>query len=191
MSRPFVGIDTARLRGSVEKPQDLDAFSSVGLRRVGDVHVAKTVTSGRDTPHFRVNLARQPPEVVFELSIPNWLQGNNLVAASVDDTMEAVGCAMDRSSRVLRWIDDPHDLRVVRLDLVRDFVASDPSRSSASSRASPVWSCPIDLQCRCGPSTALIRTSAEGKERPCRNSAVRQGSRGCVLARPESSRTEP
>jgi len=125
--RPFVGIDTIRVRGSVEEPKGLDGFAKVGLRRIDGVLVPSiAILKVEGAPQFRLTLTSRPPQAVFEFSIPKWVWGDNLVTVSTDVAMDAVCCAMARAKPVLSWLDAPANLRLVRVDLVRDFVVGDP-----------------------------------------------------------------
>ena len=57
----------------------------------------------------------------IEQSVPVYLNGLNTVASTVDQAAEAVRESYDAASTFVDWDTDWDDLRVVRLDLPRDF----------------------------------------------------------------------
>jgi hypothetical protein len=123
--RPFVGIDTLRVRGNIETPTDFTVFNHLGMRNLSDEGFVESngVVRVAEGPTFKVDFKHEPAEATFEFSVPSLLHGHNSIAVSVEEALDAVDRAMRRAP--FEWLDEPGNLRMARLDLVRDFQFSD------------------------------------------------------------------
>jgi len=91
-------------------------------RRTGEV--TETETSGEvEVPgvHIRVDRWRGSPEVRMECSVPRFVSGDNTHALGVSDLRRAIEAMWSAVGEQVRWECDPDELKLMRLDLVRDF----------------------------------------------------------------------
>jgi hypothetical protein len=123
--RPRVGVDTLKVRGAIKTPTDFSIFTHLGMRNFCDEGFVEStgVVRVAEAPTFKVDFKHEPTEVTFEFSVPSLLHGHNSIAVSVEEALDTVDRAMHRTP--FEWLDEPSDLRVARLDLVRDFQFSD------------------------------------------------------------------
>jgi hypothetical protein len=129
-SLPSSRIDTITVRGPVD-PETLDSAPIQRLRRELDVSTGEirdrttgAVVALDDITELHID-TRNPsgrPEVRLSFSVPGRLHGHNAVASPLEDAVAAVFDLFTRTAPALRWQCAPEDLRVTRIDVVRDFI---------------------------------------------------------------------
>lgn len=130
--RPFVGVDTLKLRGPVEIAVSLDKLDHLGLQLTPQGQVPSTAClSFPGGIVVRLDLKPEIPQASFEYSIPTLLRGHNLIPAPAKDALHAAAWIMEKSRPCLIWLAGPSDLKVNRLDIARDFRVQDRSALDA------------------------------------------------------------
>ena len=124
---PPPGIDTIAVRG----PVDPDCIRSLRVQRVRRVvdfitgEIAEFETSGQDLLPGDVTLIVDqrfgPAEGRIELSVPKLLNGHNATSVSLQEAMQVVRDLHRHADRMVGWLCNADDLRVTRVDVVRDF----------------------------------------------------------------------
>ena len=118
-------IDTIRLAGPIIRHM----IPHEQVRRTVDHNgeVEEHFTSTRVNPgdfEIWVRVARDGTmEAVIERSLPTFANGHNIIAVSVPTAAHLVTDLYRRAKDFVEWAVDVGDLRITRLDLVRDFDA--------------------------------------------------------------------
>ncbi len=118
-----IGLDTIRVSGRVTNYSLCDRRDWTHLDRLTGELVQRS-SSAYEVLGSRVALQadeRFCRRVSFEVSIPNYLWGDNLAPASVEQVKSAIAAIHAESASLVDWIDDWPDLGLRRVDLVRDL----------------------------------------------------------------------
>ena len=140
---PGVGVDTIRLRGPA-RPQLLHALDEQRVRRIPSedrvVTQAGWTRFAVGSTEVRVNCNRRtgPLEVATEFSAPKVWTGSNIEALPLQKLPDTISHAVEVLAEQLPGLPRPDAMRLVRLDLVRDFIdVPDSSLALAGLARSP------------------------------------------------------
>lgn len=125
------GIDTLRVRAPLARAPSLDHFDSVSTRRDperGQVDAAGEVWLSRYPVRLHVELWRGA-FAWFEHSLPNLVHGTNVIPLDVAEALRATEVVYMEALDFVDWAVAPEDMRVMRLDVDRDFRSDLPIRT--------------------------------------------------------------
>jgi hypothetical protein len=115
-------IDTMRVAGRISGHSiDASRFRG-GTDRNGRFHYTFTSATGKlDAAVIQVRDTPRGLEAVVERSLPDLMFGHNLIPVTIDQAMVTVADLHRQASSFVNFIDEPHELRIDRLDLDRGF----------------------------------------------------------------------
>lgn len=117
-----VRIDTIRFRGRIHELPPEQAFSRYHRVNTDDGRSSTTAlrtTMGSGIPllaGFRGGLA-----ATIEVSVPRYLGRSNVKAATLAETRDTIHALYEEASSWVDWHDPLGEVRIIRLDSVRDF----------------------------------------------------------------------
>ena len=80
---------------------------------------------------LKLELGPHGPAAYIECSIPRLLHGHNLHVAAVDDTVALVRDLVSRAESLVEWDQPVHAMRVMRIDITKDFRFQDHAHVDA------------------------------------------------------------
>jgi hypothetical protein len=115
-----LGIDTFRIRGLLACWPDVSAFDRQEIRRDGVPSSARTtLPSGAQ---LGVDARSRGIEAWIEASLPNVKYGSIRYGLTVCEARRVIESLYEEASRYVSWIDKPDQLRLMRMDVIQDFL---------------------------------------------------------------------